>query len=97
MKPSELLDRPEHWCKGAEAMDAEGNIVDCHSPLATSWCLVGAIRYCLPNEDERIEALINLDKTLHDKFKVMQPMVFFNDDPDTTFLQIQMVLKEAGL
>lgn len=38
-----LIEKPENWCKGAEARDADGNRVSDYSTKAVSYCALGAI------------------------------------------------------
>lgn len=35
-------DHPERWCKGAAAVDKDGNTVSTSNPAAVSFCLLGA-------------------------------------------------------
>ena len=37
-----LIAKPEHWCKGAQALDATGTVRRPCSRLAVRWCSLGA-------------------------------------------------------
>jgi hypothetical protein len=39
----EIISVPERWTLGANAIDAEGNVVDPCSKEATCWCAMGAM------------------------------------------------------
>jgi hypothetical protein len=94
VKPSELLSSPEKWTKGADARNSNGNIVYTNSDDASCFCLRGAVILCrisLPTARTKLRAaLTKLYPTFSD-------YVDFNDHPDTTFEDVQKVLKEAGL
>ena len=37
-----LIEDPAHWCQGANALDAAGNVCPTRSPEAVCWCAHGA-------------------------------------------------------
>ena len=63
-----LLDSPESWIQGDLARDAEGSPVSPNSPVATCWCLVGAISAVSTEEDCRggpaTRAIIELEEPI---------------------------------
>lgn len=51
MKIRELLDTPEHWCKGTFAR-ARGRDVSAFNPEADSWCIIGAAMKCYDSDKD---------------------------------------------
>ena len=82
MKVSELLCDESKWCKGSNAVDAQGNEVYCHSADAVRWCLLGAFLRC------RQSPLI-LGQITNRQITV------FNDDSSTTFQEVLGNMKKA--
>ncbi len=90
MKPSELLDSEEKWCKGSNAKDENGIAVIPESPRAIKWCLVGAVYKTRPFDTvwEDIEKLrAHLGLVISD----------YNDAPERTFAEVRAALLAVGL
>lgn len=101
MKLSELLDKPEKWTKKYNARNSYGFSVNFDSPDATCWCLVGGMRKLgFQSEDyfgKNCALLTTIKKLFPSRFHEDFGPARFNDHPDTTFKDIQLVIKEAGL
>lgn len=107
MKISELLDSPEKWNKGNLARGPNNEYISDPDLLdqATCFCLVGAGVKCgyfefgksrTDNEKKLAEIIIKRfpHRMRNCSFRITSQ---FNDHPDTTFKDIQLVLQEAGL
>jgi hypothetical protein len=97
MKPSELIDSPEKWTKGEYARDASGKSIDFSSNDAQCFCLRGAIYRLGDDNDECRQNLHNLSRAVARLYPQFWGVTSFNDHPETTFEDVQKVLKEAGL
>lgn len=53
MKVHELLSDESKWTKGVYARGADGRPLATSDPDATCFCLLGGLRICYPNLDER--------------------------------------------
>lgn len=96
MKPSELLCDESKWCKYFGALDAVDLPVGPTDPLACRWCLIGAVFHTIDGHDARMAAIAKL----HDaaKRRTGSGVVSnFNDNPKTTFQDIQEILQECDL
>jgi hypothetical protein len=91
MKVSELLRDPSRWIKHAMARDALGELVPTCDTKACQWCLIGAVSRCDVKSKPIRDAI---EKLFPDRFR--DSILFFNDHPDTTFADVQAVLKEAN-
>lgn len=102
MKLSELLDKPEKWTKGSSARDKNNKQVHPQEPEAVCWCLEGGLR-CVTNGNRWSPWVETLRSTIIRLFPNrtdplgVKIISTFNDHPDTTFEDIQKVIKEAGL
>jgi hypothetical protein len=100
MKPSELLSGPEKWTKSYFARDANLVPIPYSDPGAFCFCLRGALY-----REGFHEEIGNLSRTIRRLFPYLVSVgvssegivTCFNDAPDTTFEDVQKVLKEAGL
>lgn len=94
MKPSELLDSPEKWTKGAWGRCKDGSACDCRDERATCWCIIGAIYKCFSNE-ARIEKLL---KEMRDSLNLSEhPLMWWNDNPERTYEEVIDLLKKFDL
>jgi hypothetical protein len=85
----ELLSGPEKWCKGAFARTAWGNTIDSADPGAISFCLIGAVNHCYPwpsPQNQKVKTAL--------RQRLTKELMNFNDIPETTFADIQALLKE---
>jgi hypothetical protein len=94
MKPSELLDRPERWTKGAYARYSNGEFCSTNTPGAECFCLIGALVYCEKHSESN--ALMKAIRQ-REGWEHCCSIAAFNDSHLTTFADIQAVLKEANL
>ena len=90
MKPSEFLSKRDSWCQGTMARDKDGYSCDVFNESAVRWCMLGAMKVCLPY------------KTLMDKITVLeemlhQPIPEWNDSRIRTRDQVVAMLIKVGL
>lgn len=45
-----LIEDPDHWCQGARALNAAGNVCPTRSAEAVCWCAEGACIACDAND-----------------------------------------------
>jgi len=81
---------PEHWAKGADALNAAGKWADPLSADAVSWCAIGALgvsgRYWM-------QACDLMESLLPDSCD--RDVARFNDDPTTTHADILALFDRA--
>lgn len=100
-KLSELLTDESKWCKEALGRLADGTICEAANLSdAVSNCLLGAVCKIYPDETPaRIDLIQKLRKAHHklfpDRSCEFQSIFEFNDHPDTTFDDVQAVIKEV--
>ena len=100
MKPSELLSDASKWTKGYYARNEHGGLEPARSPVATCFCIFGALLRCyngLPGERTQKVAKIILKRFPERVAHEDSTLPGFNDHPDTTYEEVISVLKEAGL
>ena len=85
---SELLSDKKNWIRRAYARDKDGNSINPHHTLATSFCIVGACRKCDVHTDT-LESIIVA--------RGFTSLENFNDSPRTTHEDVLSVLQQAGL
>lgn len=106
MKVQDILTGPEKWVKGNYAVDKYGSSVSCNDKNADAFCLVGAINLCYYNDN--IDIYIKIVKTVVDEIYKIKGMenstdidltniVNFNDDPGTTFEDIDKLIKKSDI
>jgi len=89
---------PERWHKGAPAVDALGRETEPSDGASVAWCAQGILlRYVLAGSNATIRAAINL---LHRTASRLsdgrhETLFAFNDDPATTFADIDRLLAAA--
>ena len=89
---------PEHWHKGAAAVDAQGLETEPHDCKSVAWCVQGILlRHVLAGSNATIRAAIQL---LHRTASWLSGGRFdtlfaFNDDPATTLTDIDRLLAVA--
>ena len=98
MKTYELLDSAEKWCKGANARDKDGNIVDPVSSIANQWCINGALCRCYRKVSDMSAASDKLSNLLtgHISFPAV-PYINWQDETERTFEEVHQLLKEADV
>jgi hypothetical protein len=96
MKIQELLNSEEKWTKGLSARRFDGESVAPLDPSACRWCLVGAAQYCYPSNASNI--VLRLRRIAQARFpdRFYTFLTQFNDHENTTFADIQMIIKEAN-
>lgn len=101
MKVRDLLCDEGKWCKGANAVDANGDVVHPLSKHACRWCLLGAIIRCYgerpscPGTPGNLP-LKEIRKQLGPPTKVI-PISTWNDARTTNFADIRRVLELADV
>ena len=81
------------WCQGSSARNAKGHAVYQDSDEAFSFCLLGALFFEKPRNQN--------DETYNKAYKIVRKtagdisLVDFNDDPHTSFVDIINVLDVA--
>lgn len=96
MKVHELLDGPEKWTKGANAREADGSHCFTNSPLATCFCLRGAILHCYGcgMQNKRRDAI---DEKIFAHLGKIQMDYDWNDAPDRTFEEVRNLALELDI
>jgi len=89
MKIHELLNRPERWTQEVMARDINGETSRLRGNEAVSWCLLGAMFKCYPNENERLEVGVKIKRRIDDN------IVDFNDNG--TYKQVYNLVKELDV
>ena len=92
MKVRDLLTDESKWCKLDYARNKFGKGIDCDHPNACSWCLVGAIRKCYPDEHyDKVRMMYRLP--------VIQPsgVTGWNDAPERTFAEVRKLIEELDI
>ena len=98
MKAYELLDSEEKWCKGANARDKDGNIVDPTSSTAKQWCINGALCRCYRKVADMGAAANKLSKLLTGRISWPGgPYISWQDKKGRTFEEVHQLLKEADV
>lgn len=95
MTLQKLFSNRKHWTTEAYARSTTGRVVKSESPDAVCWCLRGAVYKCYPQSEAQDRVLKKLDRFL--RGSGFYNIVFFNDSPDTTFDQIQRLVKLANV
>jgi hypothetical protein len=88
-----LIDTPEKWTKNAQARTKRGCATYASSMKAYSFCAIGAIcRVCADNDVH-----VFLEKILTERGYVYDgdPLMSFNDNPDTNHLGVVWLFKEG--
>jgi len=102
MTVKDLLQIPTSWTTGSFARDKNGEPVDIHNPLATSWCLVGAICRVYGTDTEANTAvtrclhLIGPFQAYSDS-EYRAALVAWNDAQTRSHQDIVELLEKAGI
>jgi hypothetical protein len=96
MKAHELLSSPEKWTHFVAARDSKDNHVATESETACKFCVWGALLRCYGPKTHELQVAI--DK-LEEKLDTDSTTGIFkwNDDPATTFQEVQQTLKELDI
>jgi len=89
---------PERWHKGALAVDALGRETEPNDCASVAWCAQGILlRYVLAGSNATIRAAINLLHRTASRLSdgCHETLFAFNDDPATTFADIDRLLAAA--
>ena len=95
MKIQDILTDESKWTRGTSARDANGNRVEVNSPLATSYCLMGACikAYSGDNRREkRIKIYEQIEALTH-----VAAVEAYNDAPTTTFADIRALIEKLDI
>ncbi len=87
----------EHtWTKEASARDIYGMSVYPEHPMAVSWCLSGAMGKCFENKySEYIVCKYKILEAVRALFPQFLSIPDFNDDQETTWRDVELVLNYA--
>jgi hypothetical protein len=91
VKAYELIEKPESWTKNYLARDKDGNPVSDYSPVAASYCVVGAI--CRSYSDPTRASVLCHRVSKH----VGIYIVDWNNAPERTHDEVIKVLKELDI
>lgn len=93
MKAHELLDSPEKWIKGKNAINSMGEMVSSISDNAKCFCIIGAIAHCylIQNFDIYKD---NISKVM---FRLPVEIATWNDAPERTYEEVHSLLKELDI
>lgn len=94
MKISEILDNESAWTKECYARDDDGLSIQPLDRNAVCFCLLGAA-YVADRIDPTVKHLDLLREAA--KKELYDNVVHFNDDPNTTFRDVQEFLKRHDL
>jgi|GEM_PF-1814667 len=89
---------PEHWHKGASAVDARGRETEPGDSQSVAWCVQGILlRHVLTGSNATIRAAIQLLHRTASRLSQgrYETLFAFNDDPATTFADIDQLLGAA--
>lgn len=89
---------PEHWHKGAPAVDAQGRETELHDCKSIAWCVQGILlRHVLTGSNATIRAAIHLLHRTASRLSGgrFDTLFAFNDDPATTATDIDRLLAVA--
>lgn len=102
MKILELLEPPENWTKCALARSSTGASVEPMDPNAKCWCLVGAIMYCYP-PDQQWWVSMKLAEAIRYRFpefgpsRIKEITSIFNDEGKTNHTKMLAVVRAANV
>lgn len=89
-----LIEKPENWCRGLSASDANGRFVMPTSKDAVGWCLSGALRAVTSQGINVLRSQAN--QALADVLpEAYTGPIDFNDHPDTTHPMVVDALTRA--
>ena len=101
----------DQWCKGASALDVNGNEVSWDSPNAVKWDLSTAIfiSYKKSEYEDKIFKLKKMQKSLYNELwmdcreyhktagRAFSPLWVFNDHPKVTWEMIRRLIKFSDI
>ena len=105
----DLISSPQAWSQGAIARDALQSPVLLFSAHATAWDVLGAIHWCYPNRQDRLEIKYRLafhlrrneyvaaDSVIAGAGSVVKLICDWNDDFTTTHYDVIEVLQTLGI
>jgi len=102
MTVKDLLRTPTSWTTGSFARDQKGEPIDLHNPLATSWCLVGAICRVYGTDTEAETAVTRCLHLIdpfhtHSDSEERAALVAWNDAQTRSHQDIVELLEKAGI
>jgi hypothetical protein len=105
MKAHELLNSSEAWCQESPAEDRQGNKLQALDPRAVKWCALGAIQKVYPPlqwgeaMDFLLRALNVSERGLAQMSKSDKAcsLMEWNDDPQSSFLEVREILLVANI
>lgn len=97
MKVYELIDTPEKWTQGESARDSSGNRCSSGADIAVSWCLLGGLAFCYPEDSSYLDAYSKLSMSLPLQSKGLASISAWNDAPERTFKEVYDMLVKAGV
>jgi hypothetical protein len=87
MKLEELFTNPERWCKGFQAVNANGRPVRAVADNAVAWCIAGALYKCYPKNEDWHAVQLKLRERING-----QRLHDWNDNPKTTFADVRKLI-----
>jgi len=87
MKVKKFLTK-RRWTKGAVALTKRGRTCSTSCRWATKFCLIGAVRKCYHELEERRNVLSRIAAALNNT----NGIAGFNDHPSTTFEQVKALV-----
>jgi hypothetical protein len=105
MKAHELLNSSEAWCQESPAEDRQGNKLQALDPRAVKWCALGAIQkvYPPPQWGEAMDFLLRALNVSERGLAQMSKsdkacsLMEWNDDPQSSFLEVREILLVANI
>lgn len=95
MKVKNLLTEKSKWTKGTEARRKSGHAVVLDSPKAVKWCLLGAIKYCYPDWEDRWEIMKKVYSAL--ELELSDSITDWNDKKSRIFKEVRSLIEKADI
>lgn len=93
MKLIELFNKPEKWNKSWFALDVNGEECSPYSEKAVSYCIIGGIKKCYPDNKMAIE------RSMKDELEKVGYIYLtdWNDNPKTTFEDLRRIITKLNI
>lgn len=85
----EVISDPKRWTQGHFARTVEGLLASADSPVAASWCAIGAVRKVCLEIDDRFHAYEALEAVIPEN------VADWNDDPVRTHAEVLTAFDRA--
>lgn len=105
MKAHELINSADVWCREAPAKDRMGNKVQALDSRAEKWCALGAVEKVYPREqwESVMNGLLRALSVSEEGLAKMTAadkaccLIEWNDEPESSFLEIRETLLSADV